>query len=209
MKKALMVMGMALVLGLLAIHAGVVQAWCGGFEAPMSQHYSYWTDTEQTWQNRYGECWITIEDESYHHDVDQALACGDATKHVGVYQTRIHANFDFDRYDIRQSDFTTIMGVITSIDIVEGRINAVDLVGHTDSYGTEGYNVDLGHNRASMVGALVRESARALGMPTPEITYASEGELSPVAPNDTADNRFLNRRVEGTLEIEIDFITYQ
>ena len=64
--------------------------------------------------------------------------------------------------------------------------------GHTDSVGAEGYNQTLSDNRARTVREyLVRE-----GIPATDITSRGFGESSPVASNETAAGRQQNRRVE-------------
>ncbi|TXB64488.1 OmpA family protein [Phaeodactylibacter luteus] len=75
------------------------------------------------------------------------------------------------------------------------------IIGHTDSIGSDAYNLDLGLRRAESARAFFRDS---LDVEVP-IVVASEGESRPVAPNSTsqgADNpegRQKNRRVNFRL----------
>ena len=68
----------------------------------------------------------------------------------------------------------------------------IDVIGHTDSQGSNEYNQGLSEQRASAVGsALVgRGVARA------RLAQFGQGETQPVASNDTAEGRAANRRVE-------------
>jgi outer membrane protein OmpA-like peptidoglycan-associated protein len=68
-----------------------------------------------------------------------------------------------------------------------------EIEGHTDSIGTELYNLGLAQRRAEVVkGYLVlRHQVEASRM-----TTASYGESRPIADNRTAEGRALNRRVE-------------
>jgi outer membrane protein OmpA-like peptidoglycan-associated protein len=69
---------------------------------------------------------------------------------------------------------------------------AVTIEGHTDASGAEDYNLDLSERRAAaVVGWLT-----AQGIDAARLAPAGRGETEPVAPNDTADGRALNRRVE-------------
>lgn len=69
---------------------------------------------------------------------------------------------------------------------------AVHIVGHTDSTGTDSYNLDLSMRRASSVqGYLTRQ-----GVDQPRTRTNGRGESTPVASNATADGRSRNRRVE-------------
>lgn len=72
----------------------------------------------------------------------------------------------------------------------------VAVVGHTDSTGTDAYNLELGQARAEAVAAGLRQR----GVPADRLVpVASEGERSPVDANDTSAGRAHNRRVELVL----------
>lgn len=73
-------------------------------------------------------------------------------------------------------------------EVVSGQTSFL-IVGHTDSSGTIFDNFDLSWARANAVGQV----ARSVGAITRMDGY---GEYSPIAPNDTADGRRRNRRVE-------------
>ena len=64
--------------------------------------------------------------------------------------------------------------------------------GHTDGTGSEKYNQDLSERRAQAVTNFLIGT----GVPAGRITAIGFGETMPVAPNDTADGRQRNRRVE-------------
>lgn len=69
---------------------------------------------------------------------------------------------------------------------------AVHIIGHTDSTGSDAYNLQLSLQRASSVkGYLTRQ-----GVEEPRTRTNGLGEGSPVASNETVDGRSRNRRVE-------------
>ena len=69
------------------------------------------------------------------------------------------------------------------------------LTGHTDSIGTREVNQMMGLGRAVAVqNLLVQRGVRDI-----RIEVTSAGEESPIAPNDTAEGRAQNRRVEAEL----------
>jgi len=71
----------------------------------------------------------------------------------------------------------------------------VAVVGHTDNTGDFNYNLQLSERRAkTMVDALVKA-----GVAANRLAAVGMGSLSPVAPNDTAEGRAQNRRVELVL----------
>lgn len=70
--------------------------------------------------------------------------------------------------------------------------------GHTDSTGTAQYNQVLSERRATAV----RDALLDLGVAREQVAARGYGEAYPIAPNDTALNRQLNRRVEIVLSDE-------
>jgi outer membrane protein OmpA-like peptidoglycan-associated protein len=69
----------------------------------------------------------------------------------------------------------------------------VEIEGHTDSIGTDQYNLGLGQRRAEVVKAYL---ALQHQVNPQRMTAMSYGESRPVADNRTAEGRALNRRVE-------------
>lgn len=67
--------------------------------------------------------------------------------------------------------------------------------GFTDSTGSSSYNQDLSQRRANAVATALAE----MGIERQRIATKAYGEAFPVAGNDTAGNRQLNRRVEIVL----------
>lgn len=74
-------------------------------------------------------------------------------------------------------------------------IKQVQIVGHTDNVGTEEYNQELSNNRATSAANYLIER----GVLSNQITQWGEGELNPVASNDTPEGRAQNRRVVITI----------
>jgi len=68
----------------------------------------------------------------------------------------------------------------------------VDLVGHTDSTGSEAYNQALSERRARTVA----EALQAAGIDAGRMTMSGAGESEPVADNGTRAGRMENRRVD-------------
>jgi outer membrane protein OmpA-like peptidoglycan-associated protein len=69
---------------------------------------------------------------------------------------------------------------------------SVAIEGHTDSVGSEAYNLQLSESRANAVKAALM----AKGIPAERVTTVGKGEDEPVASNAEAAGRQQNRRVE-------------
>ncbi|MFK8079462.1 MAG: OmpA family protein [Granulosicoccus sp.] len=70
-------------------------------------------------------------------------------------------------------------------------ISAIEVTGHSDSSGDEGYNQQLSEKRAASV-----EDFLMAAFPNATVTSRGLGETSPIATNSTREGRALNRRVE-------------
>lgn len=71
----------------------------------------------------------------------------------------------------------------------------VTVIGHTDSRGTDDHNLELSQARVdSVIGYLVDH-----GIDPARVRGVAAGAADPVAPNDSAEGRALNRRVEFVL----------
>ena len=68
----------------------------------------------------------------------------------------------------------------------------VQIGGHTDSDGAESANLRLSQARAETV----RDTLIDRGVDAAYLTAVGYGESEPVAPNDTSENKALNRRIE-------------
>jgi outer membrane protein OmpA-like peptidoglycan-associated protein len=66
------------------------------------------------------------------------------------------------------------------------------IVGHTDSVGTDAYNMDLSQRRADAASSYLQ----SLGVSSARIRTSGRGETEPVQSNDTEEGRQRNRRVE-------------
>jgi len=71
----------------------------------------------------------------------------------------------------------------------------IEMSAHTDSRGSDEYNVKLSANRAKSVVEYILSKGISPG----RIISEGYGETRPVVPNDTDENRQLNRRVEFTI----------
>ena len=71
----------------------------------------------------------------------------------------------------------------------------IEISGHTDNQGTPAYNVQLSLKRAQAVVKYLTDH----GIVSTRLTQKGYGADKPLAPNDTEENRQINRRIEFRL----------
>lgn len=100
-------------------------------------------------------------------------------------------NFDFNKAKIKKTDLTQLKKAIEFIKKYPGA--KIRLEGHTDSIGTEKYNLKLSGKRAEATKAyLVKEGH----IETSRMSTVGYGKSKPIASNKTRKGRAKNRRVE-------------
>jgi OmpA-OmpF porin, OOP family len=97
--------------------------------------------------------------------------------------------FDFDKSVIKPAGKQALDDLIVRLKGVS--IEVVVVVGHTDSVGTDAYNMKLGARRAEAVKAYLISK----GLDRTRVYTESKGERQPVADNKTREGRAKNRRV--------------
>jgi outer membrane protein OmpA-like peptidoglycan-associated protein len=98
--------------------------------------------------------------------------------------------FDFDKYTLKpgaREKLAKVSGILLAYPGLK-----IQLEGHTDSIGTDDYNMRLSQNRADAV----QEYLASQGVSTANLSALGLGKASPVASNDTDAGRQQNRRVE-------------
>lgn len=101
--------------------------------------------------------------------------------------------FDVDRSDINPAFYNVLDSV--ALVLKEFEKTYVDVLGHTDSTGSDAYNQDLSMRRASAVASYLMGK----NVQGERFLIRGMGEAAPIASNDTPEGRALNRRVEITL----------
>jgi len=110
---------------------------------------------------------------------------------TGVISTTA-INFKFNKAEVTTESYPALdeIGEI----LVKWPELKVEIGGHTDSKGSESYNMKLSGERADAVKAYLVKKFPSLN--TGNLTTKGYGEGSPVATNDTEEGRASNRRVE-------------
>ena len=116
-------------------------------------------------------------------------------KRVEVKADRIDINekiqFELDKAEILQASHG-LLDEIVDVLKKNADIKKVDILGHTDSDGTDAYNQDLSDRRAKAV----LQYLVSHGVESKRLTARGLGEAKPIADNETAEGKEKNRRVE-------------
>ena len=96
--------------------------------------------------------------------------------------------FDFDKSTLKPEGKVEVDKLVA--ELKKFPKDTVLVEGHTDSTGTDQYNMGLGQRRADSVKKYMVE----MGIEDARVTTKSFGEGTPAVPNDTTANRALNRR---------------
>jgi len=98
--------------------------------------------------------------------------------------------FDLNKYELKQNSTTELEEVVNFLN--QNPTIRIEIGGHTDNSGTEPYNLQLSEKRANSVAEYLLEHQ----IEKQRIITKGYGSKNPISPNDSDENRQLNRRIE-------------
>jgi len=98
--------------------------------------------------------------------------------------------FELNSADIKESSFSELDRVVKMM--TDNPTLIIEIAVHTDNSGSDAYNLRLSKRRANSIISYLHEKK----IPTVNMISQGYGESLPLFPNDTDDNKALNRRVE-------------
>ena len=107
--------------------------------------------------------------------------------------------FEFDSDRIKEESYELLRDIAAVI-ADSPNLKYVVVEGHTDSVGTEAYNLTLSRRRVESV----REFLINLGIKPKTLLVKAYGEAYPIATNETDEGRSKNRRVEFRAVMEFE-----
>lgn len=112
---------------------------------------------------------------------------------VGLTVRLKNIYFDFDKTTLKSESFVELNKVVEFLK--NNPTVEIEISGHTDSKGSDDYNLNLSQGRSqSVVDYIVSQGIDAF-----RLTAHGYGEAKPVETNDTEAGRAVNRRVEFTV----------
>jgi outer membrane protein OmpA-like peptidoglycan-associated protein/tetratricopeptide (TPR) repeat protein len=125
-------------------------------------------------------------------DLDQPLRIDIALQPITKNAVAVLNNifFEFNKSEINARSYPELDEVVKFLK--ENPKIRVEISGHTDNVGVENYNQQLSLKRAqSVVNYFLSK-----GIVAAQLTQVGYGSKKPIKPNDTEDNRQVNRRIE-------------
>ena len=114
---------------------------------------------------------------------------------VETVRVELDVKFDFDKSRVKEESYADIKNLADFMNQYPQTTTTVE--GFTDSVGTDAYNQGLSERRANAVRDVL---VNQYGVPSSRVSAVGYGESNPVASNDTAEGRAINRRVEAAVE---------
>lgn len=102
--------------------------------------------------------------------------------------------FDFDDTNLKPASVSSLNRLVKFLKAHPSL--AITIAGHTDNVGSESYNRTLSTKRAETV----KEFLLASGIVASRLGTVGKGASEPIRPNDTEENRALNRRIEVIIQ---------
>ncbi|GLS90613.1 porin OmpA [Psychromonas marina] len=109
---------------------------------------------------------------------------------IDVEPMTVEVYFDFDKEELSDQSVEQLQPLIEHLQAYP--TSTVVLVGHTDSRGSSELNQNLSEQRANTVSDFLTTE---YAISADRISTSGEGELSPIASNETSEGRAKNRRV--------------
>lgn len=120
--------------------------------------------------------------------IDVILQSIQSLQNVSIVLNNIY--FDFDKYELKSESFIELDRVVKFLN--DNPNVKIEISAHTDSKGSDEYNLTLSQNRAEgVVGYL-----SAIGIDPARLAAKGYGEALPIGNNNTDEGMAKNRRVE-------------
>lgn len=199
----------ALMIGAAGASAQTVDNWTNSAGQPWKNNFGdCWRDANWTPATAHGECGKLITPKKVDEVVKVVtpevinVVKEEQAKKLQVKKVEFKADtlFAFDKSTLRPEGEKALADLVATIKAPGVQdIKTLVVVGHTDSIGSDAYNLALSKRRAiTVLNFLARQ-----GLDVGDMSAEGRGEREPVANNKTADGRSKNRRVEVLVTADV------
>ena len=140
-------------------------------------------------------CWVHGAEEEVVEVVEEVVVVEEPA--YDLVAVELDVWFDFDKAVVKPQSLPDIQALATFMNDYPATTTVVE--GFTDSTGSEVYNQGLSERRANAVRDVL---VNKFGISGSRIEAVGYGESRPIADNNTAEGRALNRRVEAIVEAQ-------
>ena len=126
--------------------------------------------------------------------MDRAIAAGQLAEGQFLFETVLSddkVRFGFDNTALGDTAQQALSILVEDLKTRDESVY-IEIQGHTDSTGSEPYNLTLGERRSESVRRFLSSTG---GVPLNRMAVISYGESAPIADNATSEGRAINRRV--------------
>ncbi len=134
---------------------------------------------------------------SLHFNYEEEASSEPVIKNIALIPVQQNASvvlnnlfFDLNKYELKPQSETELKEVVDFLN--QNPEVKIEIGGHTDNSGTEVYNQELSEKRAQSVAEFLKNHQ----IPTARVLTKGYGAKSPLKPNNSDENRQLNRRIE-------------
>lgn len=199
----------ALMIGATGASAQTVDNWTNSAGQPWKNNFGdCWRDANWTPATAHRECGALITPKKVEEvvkvtpEVIKNVVKEEPAKKPQIKKVEFKADtlFAFDKATLRPEGEKALAELVATIKAPGVQdIKTLVVVGHTDSIGTDAYNLALSKRRAiTVLNFLARQ-----GLDVGDMSAEGRGEREPVASNKTADGRAKNRRVEVLVNADV------
>lgn len=134
-----------------------------------------------------GDCKETMINDMHESRYKWVIRNDEIIEHL--YETHVFYHYDSD-HEVKKANIDAYFTELATF--LKESSDKIIITGHTDSDGTDEYNIELGLKRAEEF----KSHLTGLGVSEAQIKVASEGKAHPMADNTNLEGRRKNRRVE-------------
>lgn len=152
---------------------------------------------EQGHNSEYEEIYNAVEELIDENNLQEVAQVKEDNRGV-IIELKDKILFDSGKAEIKESSIPVLDKIY---EVIEKLPNTIEIQGHTDNIPISNSSYKDNFSLSGARAYAVLDYYRNKGIPGGRLNYRGMGEFSPIAPNDTDENRSMNRRVNILIEV--------